>query len=99
MRYTGDLHTVVSSFCTYDVNFYYRKCFELVFHPVIERELREYMVYWNTHSIHFNRLANWPEDLFDMPEHYGRFACNYYCTIKGCNKIKFVLLPQEQRTI
>lgn len=52
-----------------------RKCLAIVFLPVLERELREFMIHWNTHRMRHNRLANCPggvpEDLFDMPMHYG----------------------------
>ena len=46
-----------------------------MFLPVLERELRDFMMHWNTHAVRHNRLADCPggvpEDLFDMPVHYG----------------------------
>lgn len=54
----------------------------VVFLPIIERELREYMAYWNTHMIRSSRLGNClggiPEDLFSMPAYYGMIVCKMY---------------------
>lgn len=48
----------------------------VVFLPIVERELREFVQYWNTHRIRPSRNGNCiggiPEDLFDMPLHYGQ---------------------------
>ena len=46
-----------------------------MFFPILERELNEFVHYWNTHRIrssrHGNCIGGVPDDLYDMPEHYG----------------------------
>ena len=53
----------------------FRKCLAVVFIPIIERELREFVRYWNSHRIRNSRRGNCiggiPDDLFQMPLHYG----------------------------
>ena len=54
----------------------HKKCLAVVFLPLIERELREYVAYWNSHKIRSSRqgdcLGGIPNDLFDMPVFYGK---------------------------
>ena len=49
----------------------------IVFLPVIERELEEYMTYWNSHPIRSSRQGNFlggiPNDLFEMTSFYRKF--------------------------
>ena len=59
----------------YRINLYYRACLSIVFPPIIEKELEEYMAYWNSHCIRSSRgdcLGGIPNDLFDMPAYYGK---------------------------
>ena len=59
----------------YRINLYYRACLSIVFLPIIEKELEEYMAYWNSHCIRSSRgdcLGGIPSDLFDMPAYYGK---------------------------
>ena len=55
----------------------HKKCLATVFHDLIQKELNEFTVLWNSHYMRRNRLANCPngrpDDLFDMPEHYGMY--------------------------
>ena len=54
----------------------YRNCLAVVFLPILERELSEFVTHWNTHKIrpskHGDCLGGIPNDLFEMPLHYGR---------------------------
>lgn len=47
-----------------------------MFQPIVERELREFVGYWNSHRIRYNSKAECPggipEDLFDMPSYVGK---------------------------
>ncbi len=42
---------------------------------VVRREVEEFVTYWNTHHIRYNRAAycpsGRPDDIFDMPSLYG----------------------------
>lgn len=53
----------------------HRKCLALVFVPILERELKEFVHYWNSHHIrpsrHGDCLGGIPNDLYEMPLHYG----------------------------
>lgn len=53
----------------------HRQCLAIVFLPLLERELREFVCYWNSHSLRQNRVAECPQgipdDLYDMPGHFG----------------------------
>lgn len=55
---------------------FYRKCLAVVFLPLIEKELQEYIIYWNSHRIRSSRQGNClggiPNDLFEMPAFYGK---------------------------
>lgn len=54
---------------------YHRKCLSVVYHKIIERELEDFVYYWNTHKIRKSRnncIGGIPIDLFDMPIHYGK---------------------------
>lgn len=46
-----------------------------MFLPLLTKELREFVRYWNSHSLRRNRAAECPhgipDDLYDMPEHFG----------------------------
>ncbi len=52
-----------------------RQCLAIVFLPLLERELREFVRYWNSHPLRRNRVAECPQgipdDLYDMPDNYG----------------------------
>ena len=54
---------------------YFRQCLALVFVPLLERELKEFVRYWNTHYIrpsrHGDCLGGIPNDLYQMPLYYG----------------------------
>lgn len=53
-----------------------RKCLNIVFMPLLETELQQFMDHWNTHCIRRNRLATCPcgipKDMYDMPQHFGK---------------------------
>lgn len=52
----------------------YRKCLAIIFFPLIEEQLRDFQVFWNTHRIrksHKDCIGGIPNDLYDMPKHYG----------------------------
>ena len=54
-------------------------CLAVVFLPLIEKELQQFMHYWNTHCIrqsNGNCVGGIPDDLHDMPQHCGIY--NYY---------------------
>ena len=55
---------------------FYRQCLALVFLPIIEQELEEYVEFWNSHCIRSSRQGNCiggiPNDLFDMAAYYGK---------------------------
>ena len=52
-----------------------RNCLAFTFAPLLQKEVDEFVLYWNTHKIRANRLANCPsgipDDLYDMPAHVG----------------------------
>jgi hypothetical protein len=51
-------------------------CLAVVFLPLIEKELGEFMHYWNTHCIrqsNGNCIGGIPDDLHDMPQHDGKY--------------------------
>ena len=52
-----------------------RLCLHTVFFGLIERELAQFMEHWNSHTIRASRngecLGGRPDDLYDMPSHYG----------------------------
>lgn len=56
--------------------FIIRQCLAIVVQPIIEQKLKEYHEFWNSHHIRSSRQGNCiggiPNDLFDMPAHYGR---------------------------
>ena len=78
----GVLHISV---CLNIVN---RFTFAFVMAPILEHELDEFVYHWNTHQIHPSRDARCPggipEDLFDMPQSYGKHLCYNYV---GCINI------------
>ena len=55
---------------------YYRDFLVVVFFPILEKELHEFVRYWNTHRIRYNSKADCPggipEDLFNMPLYVGK---------------------------
>lgn len=56
----------------------HRQCLSVVFHRFIESGLNEFRHYWNTHCIresHSDCIGGIPDDLYDMPLHYGKHAC------------------------
>ena len=72
---TDDKHryeVVLACFSSYSrcCNFLYRKSLAVVFTPLLEKELRQFMTHSNTHRIRENRLADCPggipEDLYDI---------------------------------
>ena len=56
------------------------KCLAVVLSSIIQRELDDFVSYWNSHSIRPNRLAECPsgrpDDLFEMPQEFGRIFWN-----------------------
>ena len=72
-----------ASMCAYMYifNFYSfcRQILAIVFLPLLSRELREFVQYWNSHKLRKNRTAECPQaipdDLYDMPEHYNGSNC------------------------
>ena len=68
--------------CMYFLNYYnyyildYRKRLAIVFTPLLEQELRQFKAHWNSHRIRESRHADCPggipDDLYDMPVHYGK---------------------------
>ena len=56
----------------------------VVFLPLIEKELGEFVHYWNTHCIrqsNGNCVGGIPDDIYDMPQHYGKQLHGLYCCI------------------
>lgn len=53
-----------------------RKCLAVVLENLLKRELHEFMLYWNTHSIRYNSYTECPSgipnDLYEMPEEFGQ---------------------------
>ncbi len=53
----------------------HRKCMAVAFLPVLQKEVSEFVQYWNTHRIRKTRNAECPGgrpvDLFEMPNYYG----------------------------
>ena len=43
---------------------------------MLEQELLDFVAYWNSHRIRYNRSiecpSGIPEDMFDMPEEFGK---------------------------
>ena len=64
--------------CAYIFNFY-SFCRQICVSPLLSRELREFVQYWNSHKLRKNRTAEYPQaipdDLYDMPEHYNGSNC------------------------
>ncbi len=59
----------------YNTNSPIRRCLAVVFQPIIERELNNFKVYWNTHKIrksHGDTIDGIPDDLYQMPVYYGK---------------------------
>ena len=58
------------------VYYHPKQCLAIVFLPILERELQEFVQYWNSHPLRRNRLTECPQgipdDLYDMPNQYGR---------------------------
>ena len=57
-----------------------------MFAPLLQRELDQFMEDWNSHTMRYNRLADCPtgvspNDLYDMPEHFGKHACMHSLTV------------------
>ena len=80
MKYTG----IVSQNSIYmNILFlFYRKYLAVVFLPLIEKELQEYIIYWNSHRIRSSRQGNClggiPNDLFEMLAFYGKAIAMQY---------------------
>ena len=53
-----------------------RKCLAVVLVTMLEQELSDFVAYWNLHRIRSNRIIECPtgipEDMFDMPEEFGK---------------------------
>ena len=53
-----------------------RQCLAIVFLPILERELQEFVQYWNSYPLRRNRVTECPQgipdDLYDMHNQYGR---------------------------
>ena len=61
-------------------NYVHRMCLAVVILPLIEKELGEFMHYWNTHCItqsSGNTIGGIPEDIHEMPQHYGNDVTHY----------------------
>ena len=55
----------------------------VAFLPLIQREVQDFMMYWNTHHIRPSHMAlcpsGRPDDMFDMPQLYGMiYIYTYY---------------------
>ena len=52
-----------------------RQCLAVVFLPLLEKELRQFVRYWNSHLLRCNRMTDCPQgipdDLYNMPGHFG----------------------------
>ena len=61
--------------CAKNTYFIGSYCLIYVFLPILKKELNNFMDFWNTHQIRFNRLARCPsgrpDDLYDMPQLFG----------------------------
>ena len=66
------------------LNIVYRKCLAVVFKSLLQNDLNEFVLYWNSHKIreskHFNCIGGIPNDLYDMPGYYG-MVYNYSLVI------------------
>ena len=55
--------------------YYNRKCLAVVYAKLIQKELEEFVYYWNSHRIRHSRkydcIGGIPDDLYEMPVHYG----------------------------
>ena len=69
------LFDIFSEITYYDLSVVCRNCLAFTFAPLLQKEVDEFVLYWNTHKIRANRLANCPsgipDDLYDMPAHVG----------------------------
>ena len=56
-----------------------RQCLAIVFFGLLERELQEFVQYWNSHTLRKNQVAGCPQaipnDLYDMPQYYSGEEC------------------------
>ena len=65
----------------------HRQCFSVVFRPLVESSLNEFLHYWNSHAIRQSRqdcIAGRPDDLYDMPSYYGTCIFWYFLYILNC---------------
>ena len=53
----------------------YRRCLAFTCAKLLQKELDEFLVYWNSHLIRQSRNTNspagYPDDMYDMPELFG----------------------------
>ena len=63
----------------------FSKCLAVVLSSLLQRELDDFVSYWNFHSIRLNRLAECPsgrpDNLFEMPQEFGRTMIKILCSI------------------
>ena len=54
----------------------YRKCLAVVFKSLLQHDINEFALYWNSHKIReskqFNCIGGIPNDLHEMPDYYGK---------------------------
>ena len=53
----------------------FRYCLAFVIVPILQKELDDFVKWWNSHRIRYNRKSDSPkgipDDLFDIPEAVG----------------------------
>ena len=54
----------------------HRRCLAFTCAKLLQKELDEFLLYWNNHLIRQSRNANspagYPDDMYDMPELFGQ---------------------------
>ncbi len=54
----------------------YRNCIAFAFAGLLQKEIGEFALYWNSHCIRKNAMAECPngipQDMYDIPAHYGK---------------------------
>lgn len=78
LSFTG-IHSILLH-CTFPESFRYCLAYSVVL--LLEKELNEFVQYWNSHLIRANRLTGMtsatPNDLYEMPNYHGKLTRHYF---------------------
>ena len=64
--------------CAYIFNFY-SFCRQICVSPLLSRELREFVQYWNSHKLRKNRTAEYPQTCLNIT--MEATVCNQLCAL------------------